>query len=65
MIAGAVLLLAGVLIYFFHDKLGWIGHLPGDINIERENSRFYFPLTTCIIFSVLASVFVQIIKRIL
>ncbi len=65
MIAGAVLLLAGVLIYFFHDKLGWIGHLPGDINIERENFRFYFPVATTIIFSVAASVFVQIIKRIL
>ncbi|MEP7144770.1 MAG: DUF2905 family protein, partial [Ferruginibacter sp.] len=31
MIAGAFLLVAGLIIYFFHDKLHWIGRLPGDI----------------------------------
>ncbi|RVU01423.1 DUF2905 domain-containing protein [Mucilaginibacter limnophilus] len=41
-IAGAVILLAGLLVYFWGDKLNWLGHLPGDIRIERENLRFYF-----------------------
>jgi Protein of unknown function (DUF2905) len=31
MVIGIVLLFAGVLVYFFHDKLNWIGRLPGDI----------------------------------
>ncbi len=62
-IAGAVILLAGFGIYFFHDKLRWIGHLPGDIRIEKENFRFYFPLTTMILFSVALSIIVQIVKR--
>jgi hypothetical protein len=30
-----------------------LGKLPGDIRIERENFRFYFPLTTCILLSLL------------
>ena len=62
-IGGVILVLIGVIIYFFHDKLGWIGHLPGDIRIERENFRFYFPITTMIIFSLALTAIVQIIKR--
>jgi hypothetical protein len=62
-IGGVILVLIGVIIYFFHDKLGWIGHLPGDIRIERENFRFYFPVTTMIIFSLALTAIVQIIKR--
>jgi hypothetical protein len=53
----------GVIIYFFHDKLHWIGRLPGDIRIEKENFRFYFPITTMIIFSLLATIIIQLVKR--
>ena len=47
-VAGCLLAIAGVVIYFFHNKLHWIGRLPGDIRIEKENFRFYFPITTMI-----------------
>ena len=63
-IAGILLAVAGVLIYFFHDKLHWIGRLPGDIRIEKENFRFYFPITTMIIFSLLATALIYLIRRI-
>lgn len=33
----------------------WLGRLPGDIRIEREGARFYFPLTTSILASALLS----------
>lgn len=65
MVFGAVILLIGVVIYFFGNKLHWIGRLPGDIRIERENVRFYFPLTTMILFSVLLTLLVNLIKRFL
>ncbi|MDQ6757673.1 MAG: DUF2905 domain-containing protein, partial [Bacteroidota bacterium] len=45
-------IIAGVIIYFFHDKLNWLGKLPGDIRIEKENFKFYFPITTMIILSI-------------
>ena len=61
---GAIVVLAGIIIYFFHDKLHWIGRLPGDIRIEKDNFGFYFPITTMIIFSVALSLIVQLIKRI-
>jgi hypothetical protein len=58
--AGGIILLVGVLVYFFHNRLHWIGNLPGDIRIERENFRFYFPITTMILFSVLLTILVRI-----
>lgn len=65
MLIGAGIVVIGVLIYFFHDKLHWIGHLPGDIRIERENFRFYFPLTTMILFSILLTILLRILRRML
>ena len=63
-VAGIMIILLGVIIYFFHDKLNWIGRLPGDIRIEKENFKFYFPITTMIIFSLVITIIIQIIKRI-
>lgn len=62
-IAGVLIVLIGVIVYFFHDKLGWIGRLPGDIRIERENFRFYFPFTTMLLLSVVVSLLIRLIKR--
>ena len=62
---GIIIILAGVLIYFFHDKLNWIGRLPGDIRIEKENFRFYFPVTTMILASLILTLIINLIKRLL
>lgn len=53
-VAGLVLLVLG-LAWPWLSRLG-LGRLPGDFLIERGNSRFYFPLTTCLLLSVLGSV---------
>ncbi len=34
------------LVWLLAPSVPWFGRLPGDIVIERGNSRFYFPLTT-------------------
>lgn len=64
-VAGIVLVAAGIIVYFFHDKLRWFGRLPGDIRIEKEHFSFYFPVTTMIIASVVLSLIVQLIKKLL
>ncbi|HEU4470899.1 MAG TPA: DUF2905 domain-containing protein [Flavisolibacter sp.] len=64
-IFGLLVVVTGLLIYFFHDKLHWIGRLPGDIRIEKENSRFYFPITTMILFSLVLSLLLRLIKKFL
>lgn len=59
---GLGVIIIGLLIYFFHDKLHWIGRLPGDIRVEKENFRFYFPITTMIILSILLTIIIRIIR---
>jgi len=60
---GAIIILVGIIIYFFHDKLNWIGRLPGDIRIEKENFRFYFPIVTMILFSLLGTLIIWLIRK--
>ncbi|HEU4633267.1 MAG TPA: DUF2905 domain-containing protein [Flavisolibacter sp.] len=62
---GVVIILAGLIVYFFHDRLHWIGRLPGDIRLEKGNSRFYFPITTMIVFSLVLTLLVNLIKKFL
>lgn len=61
--AGIILIISGLVIYFAGNKLAWIGHLPGDIRVEKENMRFYLPITTMILFSVFLSVVVWIVRK--
>jgi ABC-type sulfate transport system permease subunit len=60
---GVLIVVAGLVIYFFHDKLHWLGKLPGDIRVERENFRVYFPITTMILISLLITLIVNILKK--
>ena len=62
---GVIIVIVGVIIYFFGDKLHCLGRLPGDIRIEKENSRFYFPITTMILFSLVLTVLINLIKKFL
>ena len=60
-ILGLILLAAGLL-WPVVGKLG-LGHLPGDIRIERPNYSFYFPLMTSLLVSVVLSVIVWLVNR--
>ena len=52
---GAIFTLAG--------KIPWIGRLPGDIYVKKENFTFYFPLATSIIISLVLSLILWLIRR--
>jgi hypothetical protein len=60
-IFGVVLITAGLLWPLLH-KIG-LGRLPGDIVIERENFRFYFPIVTSLIISVVLSLLLWLMNR--
>ena len=62
---GGAIVIAGVLIYFFHDKLHWLGRLPGDIRIEKENFRLYIPITTMLIASLVLSLILYLLRKFL
>jgi hypothetical protein len=66
---GKVLIVAGVglvlleVIVLFAGKVPFLGKLPGDIKIERENLVFYFPLVTCLLVSVILTLLFWLISR--
>jgi hypothetical protein len=59
---GIVLVIVGLLASLA-GKLPWIGHLPGDIHVQRGRFSFYFPLTTCIVVSIVISLVAYWFKR--
>lgn len=59
---GIVLVVVG-LFFSLGGKLSWLGNLPGDIRIERNGFTFYFPLSTCILISVIVSLVVYFLRR--
>ena len=61
-IAGAILVIAGVFIHFF-PRMPFPGRLPGDILIDRGNFRMYFPITTSILISVVISLILFLIHK--
>ena len=57
------LVIAGVgLVWILAPSIPRLGRLPGDIRIERENFRFYFPLVTCLLLSLVLSLVLWIIR---
>ena len=62
MVLGGMMLVVGVLLTL-SGKIPWLGRLPGDIVIQRDNFSFYFPLTTCLLLSVLVSLIFAILRR--
>jgi hypothetical protein len=44
-------------------RFPWLGRLPGDIQIKRENFSFYFPMATCILISALISFIAWLFRR--
>ncbi len=53
-VVGVVVIIAG-LVLMLVGKIPNAGKLPGDIMIKKENFSFYFPLTTCLLVSLILS----------
>jgi hypothetical protein len=58
---GVILIVVG-LAWPWLVKLG-LGRLPGDIVIERENFRFYFPITTMVLVSLVVSLIFLMFRK--
>ena len=62
-LGGIALVVVGLIYYFFHDKLSWIGNLPGDVKMEGENTKVYFPIVTMIVLSIVFSILLNVFRR--
>jgi hypothetical protein len=58
-----VVVVVGFLIHF--GLFGWFGRLPGDIRIESERTRFYFPITSMVIVSIVVNLLLALWRRLL
>lgn len=61
--AGLAIVGLGLIIYLFPNAFKWFGRLPGDIRIERENFKLYFPIVTMILLSLLFTLIINIFRR--
>lgn len=61
-ILGAVIIVIGLVVWFA-DKIPFLGKLPGDIVIKRENVRIYFPIATMIILSILLTILINLFRK--
>lgn len=61
-VVGIFVIVAGIIVWFCGDKLRWFGRLPGDIRVEKEDFRFYMPVTTMILASILLSAILWLIR---
>jgi len=61
-IIGIIILLLGLLIRFT-PFLKYFGKLPGDIKIEKENFKFYFPIASMIIISIIINIIIRIFRK--
>lgn len=61
--AGALLVLIGLLIHA--GGLDWFGRLPGDIRIERDSFRFFFPLASLIILSLALNLVIFLVRKLI
>ena len=58
---GLAVVVLGVLIW--SGALGWFGRLPGDVRVERDGLRIYFPLTSMILVSIVLSLLSYLVRR--
>ncbi len=61
-ITGIIIVVIGI-IFMFGDKIPFLGKLPGDITIKKENFTFYFPIVSSIIISILLSLIFYFISK--
>ncbi|MBP1747882.1 MAG: hypothetical protein H6Q52_421 [Deltaproteobacteria bacterium] len=61
-VAGIILIILG-LAYTYGPRIPWLGKLPGDISIKKDNFTFYFPLATSIIISIILSIIFSIFRK--
>ena len=58
---GAAVVVIGILVW--SGALSWFGRLPGDIRIERQNVKVYFPITSMILLSLALTLLLNLLRR--
>ena len=60
---GLVLVAIGLALQFAPGLLGWFGRLPGDIDISRDGTRVFIPITSMIVISLVLTLIFNLFFR--
>jgi len=60
-VLGLVIVVVGLVT--MRGWLGWFGHLPGDVRVERPTARIYVPIVSMLLISILFSVLSYVLRR--
>ena len=61
-VAGIALIIIGIIIKYAPWLVNWFGKLPGDIRIEKEHSKVYFPITSMVVISIVLTILVNLFR---
>lgn len=59
---GVFIILAGLFL-MIGEKIPWAGKLPGDLIIKKEKFTLYFPITTCILISIILTLLFSLFRK--
>jgi len=62
-VVGIFLIVIGLAIWLFGNKLSWFGNLPGDIRIEKPQLKFYAPIASMLLISIAISLLFWLLKK--
>ncbi len=62
LVLGVVIAVVGALL-MAGAKVPWLGRLPGDIHIERDNVSVHFPIVTCLVISIVLTLLLNLLFR--
>jgi hypothetical protein len=60
--AGIAIVVVGLALWGL-SSVAYVGKLPGDIYLRRGNVSFYFPLATCLLISIVATILLSLMRR--
>jgi len=63
LIVGAIIFITGLVLLVGGRLFPWLGHLPGDIRYEGENTRVFIPITTMILISIIGTIVLNVLIR--
>ena len=61
-LVGFAIVVIGIAIWGL-SSIPYVGRLPGDIYVRRGNFTFFFPLATCIVISIIATILFSLMRR--
>ena len=62
-LTGLIFVVIGLIVHYAPGVLNWFGKLPGDIRMETERGKFFLPITSMVIISIVLTILINLFRR--